>query len=292
MPIPAIVAAAGITAAAQGANMYAQGKTNQKTRIYNTQMYHMQREHALADWNMANNYNSPQAQMDRFRTAGLNPNLIYGQQNEAPATRSSDVKAWNPTAPRFEMDGGSILMQHQHIKMQQAQMDSIAVSNQLKEAERLVKMAQISSITQKTAKDKFDLDLSSELRNNTISAAQAGLNKTLADTQFTLNQDERNAASNAQTIQESASRILNMRQQNAQSQEEVNRIKRQIQGLTLDNRLKELDIQLKKNGIQPGDPLYMRILGQIVNDKEGGAAGAIKRFGTGILDGLKNMWRK
>lgn len=30
-------------------------------------------------WNRANQYNTPEAQMNRFKSAGLNPNLIYGQ---------------------------------------------------------------------------------------------------------------------------------------------------------------------------------------------------------------------
>lgn len=34
-------------------------------------------------WNAQNEYNSPAAQMQRFRDAGLNPNLIYGQSNLA-----------------------------------------------------------------------------------------------------------------------------------------------------------------------------------------------------------------
>lgn len=34
-------------------------------------------------WNMQNEYNSPKAQMQRYIDAGLNPNLIYSQQNTA-----------------------------------------------------------------------------------------------------------------------------------------------------------------------------------------------------------------
>lgn len=34
-------------------------------------------------WNMTNQYNTPAAQMQRFMDAGLNPNLIYSQSNEA-----------------------------------------------------------------------------------------------------------------------------------------------------------------------------------------------------------------
>lgn len=37
----------------------------------------------ISNWNMQNAYNHPAAQMARFREAGLNPNLIYGQTNMA-----------------------------------------------------------------------------------------------------------------------------------------------------------------------------------------------------------------
>lgn len=42
-------------------------------------------------WKAMNEYNSPAAQMSRYQDAGLNPNLIYGQQNTAqsPASASS-----------------------------------------------------------------------------------------------------------------------------------------------------------------------------------------------------------
>lgn len=38
-----------------------------------------QNEYNLEMWNLQNEYNSPQAQMQRFQEAGLNPNLIYSQ---------------------------------------------------------------------------------------------------------------------------------------------------------------------------------------------------------------------
>lgn len=37
----------------------------------------------LEQWNRANEYNTPEAQMERYRAAGLNPNLIYSQSNAA-----------------------------------------------------------------------------------------------------------------------------------------------------------------------------------------------------------------
>lgn len=40
----------------------------------------------LEMWNKQNAYNSPEQQMERFKAAGLNPNLIYGQGSPGNAT--------------------------------------------------------------------------------------------------------------------------------------------------------------------------------------------------------------
>lgn len=43
------------------------------------QQWQRQNDYNLQMWNMQNQYNSPASQMARFKEAGLNPNLIYGQ---------------------------------------------------------------------------------------------------------------------------------------------------------------------------------------------------------------------
>lgn len=52
-----------------------------------------QNQMMIDNWNMQNAYNTPLAQMQRFKEAGLNPNLIYGQTNMAGSIGT-------PTAPR------------------------------------------------------------------------------------------------------------------------------------------------------------------------------------------------
>lgn len=42
----------------------------------------------IANWEMQNAYNTPEAQMARYAAAGLNPNLIYSQQNTAGSIAS------------------------------------------------------------------------------------------------------------------------------------------------------------------------------------------------------------
>lgn len=49
-------------------------------------------QRSLQLWNMQNAYNTPEAQMNRFKEAGLNPHLIYGQGNSGNAAAPSNYQ--------------------------------------------------------------------------------------------------------------------------------------------------------------------------------------------------------
>lgn len=74
---------------------YAQREENKKNRAFAQQQAQQARDWQIQQWNMENAYNSPSAQMQRFRDAGLNPNLIYGELgnglNTAPSVPQGDV---------------------------------------------------------------------------------------------------------------------------------------------------------------------------------------------------------
>lgn len=53
----------------------------------------------IALWNMQNAYNTPAEQMKRFKEAGLNPNLIYGQTNTAGSIGSYSQKNVDHISP-------------------------------------------------------------------------------------------------------------------------------------------------------------------------------------------------
>lgn len=64
----------------------AQQYENEKNREYNLNLAKMQNQWNIEQWNRENAYNSPAAQMARYKAAGLNPDLIYGQQNLSAAS--------------------------------------------------------------------------------------------------------------------------------------------------------------------------------------------------------------
>jgi hypothetical protein len=125
MPTPF---AAFLPLIAQGVSSAAQIFTNQQNKKTALQMYDMQRTDALADWNRQNQYNSPAAQMQRFKDAGLSPHLIYGQTNTAPPVRSSSVDTPKAQAPQIDPNAANVPFlalqlqaQEQTIKNMQAQ---------------------------------------------------------------------------------------------------------------------------------------------------------------------------
>lgn len=92
------------------AGVDAQKQFNAEQMAFQRDMYGRQRADALADWNMQNEYNSPAASMARFRSAGLNPALIYGA---ATGGSSGVVRSSTPSsfagAPAAAPQGSGML---------------------------------------------------------------------------------------------------------------------------------------------------------------------------------------
>lgn len=64
------------------------------TAAYNFLLKQQENAYNLELWNLANEYNSPAAQMGRYQDAGLNPNLIYGQQNTTSPLQAAQNAAF------------------------------------------------------------------------------------------------------------------------------------------------------------------------------------------------------
>ena len=78
--------------------------TNLQNRAWALQDAATERAWSLADRQHEEEYNSPAAQMQRYKDAGLNPNLIYGSAtNEATSTNETDISTPTATAPQSTM---------------------------------------------------------------------------------------------------------------------------------------------------------------------------------------------
>lgn len=66
------------------------------TAAFNYLMKQQEQAYNLQLWHLQNDYNSPAAQMQRYQDAGLNPNLIYSQQNMAQSPASASAASFRP----------------------------------------------------------------------------------------------------------------------------------------------------------------------------------------------------
>ena len=64
----------------------AQQQMNDRNIAFQQQQNAENKQFALEMWGKNNAYNTPQMQMERFKAAGLNPHLIYGQGSPGNAS--------------------------------------------------------------------------------------------------------------------------------------------------------------------------------------------------------------
>jgi len=281
MPFPVAAAIAGAAQIASNAiNASASGNMNRKNRAFQREVNAQNRAWSLEDWNMQNEYNSPTAQMARFKAAGLNPNLIYGQTNTADGVRNAPAGA-NEGKP-FHLDtdiGSNTVAAYQNAKLQDETLKNMETQRTVmladvkqKEAATLNTLAQTDLTRTNIARGEFDLALQNSLRGYNVAAAElaniqtsANIGKTQADTQFTKNHDARAEITTRQGLRESIARIAQMAVQNAKTRQETQNASQTGQMLLLETQLKRLELNLKEMGIQPTDNMLFRMFGQLMN---------------------------
>jgi len=280
MPASLLAAAAGPLAA--GIDAFATGNMNKKSRAFATQMYERQKYDNLNFWNMQNEYNSPAAQMQRFTDAGLNPALIYGQQNTAGPLTSPDVQKPEFNAPQpgqAALSGTlSAIDAITNLEMKQAQTDNLKVQRDVIVQDALLKAGQIGDIDMSRRRKMFDLDLAGELRQTSVDAAKEQLRQTKVNTDINIRRDIREAVQQSANLSEISERIQNMvaqrqsmRLQNANTVAEkeriiqdTRRIRQQISLMAKEGVIKQFDVDLARQNIRPSDPWYVRGMSQAI----------------------------
>lgn len=270
MPFPIALAGAVASFAGNAQNSASQQRMNDQSMYFSREMYERQKRDNIEFWNMQNAYNSPAAQMKRFQEANLNPHLIYGQGNSGNASpvTTPDVQSPQFRSPEWgnAISGGGLTLMNAiyDLDIKAAQIDNLETQNTVLLQEELYKRAQIKATMTAEERARFDLELESELRPISLEARKTALHKTKTDIDLSINEDTRRAALNASNVQEAAERIASMREQRANTRAERERIRETIQSLKRDNVLKDLDIELRKQGINPNDPMWARIVGRIL----------------------------
>lgn len=158
---------AGIGAVSGGAQIMAIGKMNKKTRKFQEQMMTRQRDWALADYAMQNEYNSPAAQMARLKEAGLNPNLVYGNGADAQGgvVARTESAQWRPETPDIQGAAQGVLSNYQNVHTAMLQNNLLKTQNTIAEREAQLKEIQAQALQLGILDKRFDLDMKSELKN-------------------------------------------------------------------------------------------------------------------------------
>lgn len=84
----------------------AQSRENAMTREHNLQLAKLQNQWNIAQWNNENAYNSPAAQMQRMKAAGLNPDMMYG--GGVSGNLSASSPSMTSGAPATPMDWSAL----------------------------------------------------------------------------------------------------------------------------------------------------------------------------------------
>lgn len=242
-------------------NQKFQSDQNTRDRQFSWDMYWTQRNHALQDWAMENQYNSPEQQMVRLRQAGLSPHLVYGNGADATAQqiRQSSPGSGDQKAPQFDSSFVSpAMVSSMNMLNAQAQLDNLRAQNGLI-------LAQIGKTIQDTDMSEFDLRQKDRLKDEAFQNA-VNTNEWLR-TQWQTNehQDQRNAELHPLNLEKLANDILQQQLTRAKTEDERKEIQARIDNISTDTRLKELDEALKRKGIQPNDPMYARIIAQYLS---------------------------
>lgn len=141
----------------------------------------------LEMWNRGNVYNSPSAQMERIKSAGLNPNLVYGtgvagnSSGQLPKYQAPQVSYQGNTNPVGSVP--QTLAMHQQFEMQKAQINNVNAQTAAtrQKAENDAVMNRILAIKESqgnitTDQLRFNLDKSRQMLPFQIQSMQ-GLNE-------------------------------------------------------------------------------------------------------------------
>ncbi|MCT3639125.1 hypothetical protein HZR07_00715 [Elizabethkingia anophelis] len=235
------------------------------------------REFSLEMWNRNNEYNTPLAQMQRLKEAGLNPNLMYGQGTTGNSSAPAKADGANPTQYKLNFLEAAQLHQQQKLNEQSIQLQKSQTELNHAQAQKVnAETANTHANTLNTQEtmqfnresrpkilEKYDLDnagikLSNENLNKINAKIEADINQIKANTQLTARQ--------ADVAKASLGKI---------AIEVENAVK---QGRSID--LQQVEQQFKNDLWKKG-----------INPSSTGTNGLIDWLRNNVLDKFKDAWK-
>ncbi len=137
------------------------------------------RAHDINMWDKTNAYNHPTAQMQRLRSAGLNPNLVYGGSSGGTAGTANALPGAKDAKINDISMGENPMMQYVSLKNTQAQTDNLRTQNGVLVAEKNLK--DVQAVTE--ADKQGDLKVSAQYKKKLIEKALQDILKSQQDTE-------------------------------------------------------------------------------------------------------------
>lgn len=154
-----------------------QAQENEKAYQRNLQM-----------WNLQNAYNSPTQQMARLRSAGLNPNLVYGSgvtgnsAGSTPQYQPADIKRAELSSYRGWNQGlTDAVSNFLAYRSNRAQVENMEAQNSLIRQQTATEATRQANIAASTARSEFDLSQANRLKDVSVSMAEAQMAKAQHD---------------------------------------------------------------------------------------------------------------
>lgn len=226
----------------------------QNQQQWNQQMQNQQWNQQLSFWHMMNQYNSPQAQMARFKEAGLNPHLIYGQGNagNAASIQTPDVKGYSRAEASNHVRGLDVFGDFNRFQNIQAQTDNLESQSDLANQNSLLAAQKTANEVILGRKGQLDYEIARELKDTQVEAAKTALEKAQRDVR------------KSDLDIEYASRTMDYR---------VKKMQYDLANTIKDGRLKDLkakidayEVKLNKENLSKGDHIMYRQLKRLKDE--------------------------
>lgn len=213
------------------------------------------------EWNKyIMDYNKPVNQMDRYREAGLNPHLIYGQGETGNANQGIDTK--NVQALAQEYQAPDVLGMYMAQRLNKAQVNNVEENTRNTRAQTELALLDkvIKSYGIKSAKARAEIDTvlsnyQEDIVTTQLAKERATIGKDLAQIELT-KQQEKIAI---ETIKKVKSEVDNLKKQGKLIDENVLKVR-------TEKALNEIDIEFaKKNNTSRLDTPALRTIKEVLS---------------------------
>lgn len=233
-----------------------QGSQNRRSRQWAEKQSWIEHQRNIQLWNMQNEYNHPAAAFERMKGSGFNPNSLFGSGGSGIAGTAGSVTAPRTPDAQFrspDFTNFNPAAQYQDTRQKEAQVS-------LLDEQKKAVIANTALTAAKTLTEKEENVIRSNIAKYSGDAFRLAVEKTKADIDYTVHEDMRKAAMNTSNLQEATERILTAKLGRDYTRYLMKESNLRSDLIKLDKVMKQLDIDLWKDGITRNDPLPFRML--------------------------------